>query len=127
MTITNVGRNDFSIMEIISNDTIFSGTTPETSISTLESMTVELSIVAPRDGLYEGVVTLRTTAGDLPIVVKAEAENALYIGTQSQAGMSIPMDPLAYGEDKVQESAMLYIDEQLKSLKDCEIKQINAP
>lgn len=122
--ITNVGRNDFSIMEIISNDTIFSGTAPETSISTLESMTVELSIVAPRDGLYEGVVTLRTTAGDLPIVVKAEAENALYIGTQSQAGMSIPMDPLAYGEDKVQESAMLYIDEQLSSLKDCKIKQI---
>ena len=124
VTITNVGRNDFSITEVVSNDTIFGGVAPETSIATLESMTVELTVVAPRDGSYEGIVTLRTTAGDLPIVVKAEAENALYIGSQSQAGMSIPMDPSVYGEDKIQESAMLYIDSQLAQLKDCNIKQI---
>lgn len=37
VTITNVGRNDFSITEVVSNDTIFGGVAPETSIATLES------------------------------------------------------------------------------------------
>lgn len=128
VTLTNVGMKDLQVTEIVGDD-VFSGTVPTASAATFGEISVTLTCNAPKDGHYEGDVVIKTTAGDVQIRCSADAENVLYLGGEfpftnytGAYNSYYPFNPADFGFDITTTS--LYIDESLKTLKDCKIQSI---